>query len=201
MSETTNIFDLPTDPVTGGANNNIVITAQEMRQQPGQGQSATQVQGQGQGMSLDQSTINQIISGLQQATIAGATQLPSRDIPMNTNNITADPQVVPNYVPTPPQNREDYIKNEEQIVDLVNKYNKNTQVLDDMYNEVQTPLLIAILFFLFQLPFFRKFLYKYLPVLFSIDGNYNLNGFLFTSVLFGIVFHCLCKVTTYFSTF
>lgn len=193
MSETTNIFDLPTDPVTGGANNNIVITAQEMSKQPGQGQ--------GQGMSLDQTTINQIISGLQQATIAGATQLPSRDIPMNTNNITADPQVVPTYVPPPPQNREDYIKNEEQIVDMVNKYNKNTQVLDDMYNEVQTPLLIAILFFLFQLPFFRKFLYKYLPVLFSNDGNYNLNGFLFTSVLFGIVFHFLCKVTTYFSTF
>jgi hypothetical protein len=73
--------------------------------------------------------------------------------------------------------------------------------LDDMYNEIQTPLLIAVLYFLFQLPFFKKFLFKYLPFLFSSDGNYNLNGFLLTSIAFGILFHFLIKTTTYFGTF
>ena len=202
MSEATNIFDLPTDPVGGGnISNNISISTQEVinssipQQQQGQ-QSA--------GMTLDQTTINQIVSGLQQATLSGATQLPSRDIPMNTNGISHDPQVIPNYVPQPSPQNGDYIRNYEQTSDMVNNYNKgkqNSNSLDDMYNEIQTPLLISVLYFLFQLPFFKKFLFSYLPFLFSNDGNYNINGFLFTSLLFGIIFYILIKTTSYFGTF
>jgi len=198
MSDTTSILDLPTDPVGGGnVSNNIVMTASE----PAPQQQATQ---SGSGLALDQSTISQIINGIQQASITGATQLPSRDIPMNTNNISADPQVQPNYVPPPPQMHSDYIKNYEQTSDMVDKYNKNAQrvnSLDDMYNEIQTPLLLAVLYFLFQLPFFRKFLFTYFPVLFSNDGHLNINGFLFSSVLFGLIFYGLNKVTAHFGAF
>jgi len=197
MSEATNIFDLPTDPVGGNGSGNITINAQEgpSTQQPPSGQN---------GMTLHESTINQIVNGLQQAAMAGATQLPSRDIPINTTNISTDPQVIPNYVPPPPQHNTDYIRNYEQTSDMIQHYNRNKQMnnsLDDMYNEIQTPLLVAILFFLFQLPFFKKFLYTYLPFLFSNDGNYNLNGFLLTSVIFGMLFHFLIKTTGYFSAF
>jgi hypothetical protein len=194
MSDTTSILDLPTDPVGGGnVSNNIVMTASEPQQPQG-----------GSGLTLDQSTISLIVNGLQQASISGATQLPSRDIPMNTNNISADPHVQPNYVPPPPQMHSDYIKNYEQTTEMVDKYNKNAQhvnSLDDMYNEIQTPLLLAVLYFLFQLPFFRKFLYTYFPVLFSNDGNLNINGFLFSSVLFGLIFYGLNKVTSHFGAF
>jgi hypothetical protein len=202
MSEATSILDLPTDPVGGGSiSNNISISAQEMsKQQQTQGlQTAT-----ANGMTLDQGTISQIVSGLQQASITGATQLPSRDIPMTTSSLSSDPQTMPNYVPPPPPQHTDYIKNYERSSDMVKNYNKNTQInssLDEMYNEIQTPLLIAVLFFLFQLPFFKKFLYKYLPVLFSNDGNYNINGYLFTSVLFGLIFHGLLKLTGLFNKF
>ena len=184
MSDTTSILDLPTDPVGGGnVANNITITAQEKQMPPRQEAS---------GMSLDQTTINQIVNGLQQATLAGTTQLPSRDIPMTTSGLSADPQVMPNYVPPPPQQHQDYIKNYEQSSDMINAYNKGKQMndsLDDMYNEIQTPVLLAVLYFLFQLPFFKRFLYTYIPFLFSNDGNYNINGFLFISVLFGLLFH------------
>lgn len=196
MSEATNILDLPTDPIGGGnVTNNISMSAQESvnNQIPQQQQSS--------GMSLDQTTINQIVNGLQQATLSGATQLPSRDIPMNTIQLSNDPQIIPNYVPT--QNT-DYIKNYEQTSDMVNNYNKGKQMtssLDDMYNEIQTPLLIAVLYFLFQLPFFKKLLFSYMPFLFSNDGNYNINGFLFTSIVFGLLFHFLIKTTSYFGTF
>jgi hypothetical protein len=197
MSDATSILDLPTDPVGGGTiSGNISINAQERP-------TGQQFSGQS-GMTLDQTTISQIVNGLQQATLAGTTQLQSRDIPMTTSGISADPQVVPNYVPPPPQNAPDYIKNYENTNDMVNNYNRGKQLnssLDDMYNEIQTPLLVAILYFLFQLPFFKKFLFSYLPFLFSNDGNYNLNGFLFTSVVFGMLFHSLIKTTTYFSTF
>ena len=196
MSDSTSILDLPTDPVGGGnVSNNIIISAQESIQNQG-------VQGN-QSMSLDQTTINQIVNGLQQATLAGATQLPSRDIPMTTSSISVDPEVVPNYVPQPPSNQY-YIKNYEQPSDMVNNYNRGKQInnsLDDMYNEIQTPLLLSVLYFLFQLPFFRKFLFNYIPFLFSNDGNYNLNGYLFTSALFGLLFHLLMKTTSYFGTF
>jgi hypothetical protein len=194
MSDSTSILDLPTDPVGGGSiGGNIALTAQETNMQSNQ---------QPQGMTLDQTTISQIVNGLQQATLAGATQLPSRDIPMTTTSISADPQVMPNYVP-PPQ-MQDYIKNHEQTSDMINNYNKSKQMnssLDDMYNEIQTPLLLAVLYFLFQLPFFKRFLYTYIPFLFSNDGNYNINGLLLTSILFGMLFHLLMKTTSYFGTF
>jgi hypothetical protein len=198
MSDTTSILDLPTDPVGGGnVSNNIVMTASEAAPSQGQGQS-------GSSIALDQSTISQIVNGLQQASISGATQLPSRDIPMNTNNISVDPHVQPNYVPAPQPAHSDYIKTYENTSDMVDKYNKNAQrvnSLDDMYNEIQTPLLLAVLYFLFQLPFFRKFLFTYFPVLFSNDGNLNINGFLFSSVLFGLIFYGLNKITNHFGAF
>jgi hypothetical protein len=196
MSDSTSILDLPTDPVGGGnISNNISMSATEnVAQQSGQSSA---------GLSLDQSTISQIVSGLQQASITGVTQLPSRDIPMTTTGHSTDPQIQPNYVPQP-QNPVDYIKNYEESSDMVDEYNKNMSrqnSLDDMYNEIQTPLLLAVLYFLFQLPFFRKFLFSYFPILFSNDGNFNINGFMFSSVLFGLLFYTLNKVTNHFGAF
>jgi hypothetical protein len=195
MSDATSILDLPTDPVGGGnVANNITMTMQE---------KISQTQQTTPSMSLDQTTINQIVNSLQQATLAGATQLPSRDIPMTISGLSTDPQVMPNYVP-PPQQNNDYIKNYEQTSDMINNYNRGKQMndsLDDMYNEIQGPVLLAVLYFLFQLPFFKRFFYNYIPFLFSNDGNYNINGYLFTSVLFGVLFHLLMKTTSYFGTF
>lgn len=197
MSDSTSILDLPTDPVGGGnVSNNITMTASENIAIPNQMQPAG-------GLSLDQTTISQIVNGLQQASLAGATQLPSRDIPMTTTSHSNDAQVQPNYVPQPPANN-DYIKNFEQTSVMIDDYNRDARQqnsLDDMYNEIQIPLLLAVLYFLFQLPFFRKFLYHYFPILFSNDGNLNINGFLFSSVLFGLLFYILNKVTNHFSAF
>jgi len=202
MSDSTSILDLPIDPVGGGSvSNNISLNASEKMAM--QTQQTNQSPGN-LGMSLDQTTINQIVSGLQQASITGTTQLPSRDIPMTTSDRTIDPHVQPNYVPQTPPQHTDYIKNYEQSSDIINDYNKKYQQqnsLDDMYNEIQIPLLLAVLYFLFQLPFFRKFLFSYFPVLFSNDGNLNINGFLFTSVLFSLLFYTLNKVTNHFSVF
>ena len=192
MSDTTSILDLPTDPAGGNNNANVNIQASEMSKQ-----APTS-------MTLDQMTINQIVSGLQQASSTGATQLPSRDIAMMTNNITQDPYIQPNYIPPPPPTQNqmlDYTQPNEDPDDIVENYNSNKKYsdsLDDMYSEIQTPLLIAALYFLFQLPFFRKYLLSYFPILFSMDGNLNINGFLFMSALFGILFCLLNKITVQF---
>jgi len=195
MSDSTSILDLSTDPISGGnVNNNISVSATEIVQ-PSNPTSA---------ISLDQSVISQIVSGLQQASIAGATQLPSRDIPMNTVSYTSDPQIQPNYVPPPPPTNRDYINEYQESSEIIGNYNKNINnqnSLDDIYSEIQTPLLLAVLYFLFQLPFFRKFLFNYFPILFSKDGNLNINGFLFTSALFGLSFYSINKISYHFGAF
>jgi hypothetical protein len=188
MSDSTNILDLPTDPLGGNISNGLTMNAVE----------------QDSKLSLDQGTINQIVNSLQQASINGGTQLSSRDIPMTTTGHSTDPEVRPNYIPPPPQQNMDYIQNYDQAPDMINTYGrklKNNNSLDEIYNEIQTPLLIAVLYFLFQLPFFRKFLFSYFPILFSIDGNLNINGFLFTSVLFGLIFYFFNKISQYFNAF
>ena len=198
MSDSTSILDLPTDPVGGGnVSNNISLTATENNIVQPQIPSSNS-------LSLDQTTISQIVNGLQQASISGITQLSSRDIPMNTTNISTDPQIQPNYIPPTPVNNIDYIKNYEESSDIVNQYEKNMSrqnSIDEMYNEIQTPFLLIVLYFLFQLPIVKKILYSYFPVLFSKDGNLNLNGLLFTSILFGLIFYILNKITEQFAVF
>lgn len=201
MSDTTSIMDLPTDPTGGGSiGGNISLSANEQISN-GQAQFGGGG-GSGNGVSLDQSTINQIVTGLQQAGSTGATQLPSRDIPRSTENIMHDPQVQPNYIP--PASNNDYISQEEENDDIIRNYNKNAKYgdsLDQLYEEIQVPLLIAVMYFLFQLPIFRRYLYKFFPALFSKDGNINLYGFVFTSALFGILYYMLSKISQHFSRF
>ncbi len=138
-------------------------------------------------LPLDQSTISQLVSGLQQTR--GATQLPSRDIPVDTTPVVVDEQTQPNFVPSSSLEK-DYIEEYQE-----DEPETNTNNLDDLYDEIQTPLLLAVLFFVFQLPIFKKYLFRYFPVLFSGDGNLNINGFLFNSALFGLVYYSYTKLT------
>jgi len=196
-SDTTNIHDLPLDPA-GGGNNGVAFSANEIpvqlhAQGPGQAQNAN-------GMSLDQNTINQIISGIQQA--GGVTQLPSRDIPMNTDSITQDPNIQPNYIP--PSSNQDYISSHPENDEIIDEYYNNSKrsgTLDEIYDQLQTPLLLAVLYFLFQLPVIKKALFKYLPFLFSTDGNSNIQGLLFMSISYGLFYYITSKIMVNFNTF
>jgi hypothetical protein len=144
-------------------------------------------------LPLDQSTISQLVSGLQQTR--GATQLQSRDVPIDTTPVIVDEQTQPNFVPVATSSMDkDYIEEYQQDDD--NDQMSTTNNLDDLYNEIQTPLLLAVLFFVFQLPIFKKYLFRYFPILFSGDGNMNINGFLFNSALFGLVYYSYKKLTS-----
>jgi hypothetical protein len=154
-------------------------------------------------ISRFETTINQIISGINNASVNGSTQLPSRDIPRNTDAIMQDPQIQPNYIPEQKQ-MNDYINDYEKNEEIIKNYNRSEKTynsLDEMYSEIQLPLLISVLYFLFQLPIFRKVIFKYFPILFMKDGNFNINGYLFTSVIFGFLFYLLSKVIIHASNF
>jgi len=195
LTDTTSILELPTDPSVGGNNISLKVT-ESYNHNP------VNISQPNNSSSLDQTTIHQIVNGLQQASSTGATQLPSRDIPRNTDNLTQDPYIQPNYIA--PEKNNDYIQQMQENEDIVYKYNKNkknSDSLDDVYNEVQTPFLLAVLYFMFQLPFFRKFLFNYIPMLFLKDGNLNLNGYIFTSGMFGLAYYILNKIMIQFNAF
>lgn len=199
MSEinTTSINDLPTDPSGGGSvggNVNLVINESS-------GNNIAQPSGPTNSLSLDQITISQIVNGLQQASLAGATSLPSRDIPLHTEQLTKDAQIQPNYIPPPPAGPRDYIN---ETDDDINNYYKNEKMensLDTLYDELQAPLLLAVLYFLFQLPIFKKSVFRYLPFFCHTDGNYNFNGLIFSCALFGFIYYSLSKTVKHFSKF
>jgi hypothetical protein len=189
MANTTNINELPLNPIGGGDNNEIKMVATDIQQQQQQPSSSGPTQ-----MTLDQSTINQIVSGLQAASVTGLTQLPSRDIPRTTDHITQDPNIQQNYIPPPASN--DYIKESMTSDEMIYQHEKNKQKEQEsekLYDELQTPLLLAVLYFLFQLPVVRKMLLQYLPVLFSSDGNININGLGFMSISFGLCYYFINK--------
>ena len=143
---------------------------------------------------LSQQSIQQIVAGLQQAQ--GSTGLPIRDLPTNNAHITQDEQIKPNYVPKPENTN--YIENDQEFESLIqqSKNKKGEQDrLDVLYDELQTPIIVMILFFFSQLPIFQKTLAKNLPSLFTRDGNPSFSGYLFKTVVFGIVFYGITKLT------
>jgi hypothetical protein len=144
---------------------------------------------------LSQDSIHQIVQGLQQAQ--GGTSLPSRDIQSNTNHIVKDEQVKPNFVPQTENNQ--YIEEESTTMEnMLNENKKKKQQidrLDSLYEELQTPLLTSVLFFIFQLPYFQKNLIKYAPSLFNRTGNYNFTGYMAKTFIFGLSVYGLSKLT------
>jgi len=125
-------------------------------------------------------------------------RLPSRDIPQDTSNHIQDEQVKANYIPKV-RFEEDYVRKQEDMTERnLREYeekNKNEKKLDILMNELQTPILIAILFFFFQIPlvntFFKRF--SFLSI-YNSDGNYNFNGLLLKSIIFGSVYYVVMKV-------
>ena len=147
---------------------------------------------------LSQESIHQIVQGLQQA--GNSTLMPNREIPTNNSHITQDEAIKPNFIPK--SQNENYIE-EENSMDSLIQQNKNQKVeqdrLDLMYEELQIPLLVMILFFFFQLPIFQKTLTKYAPSLFSRDGNPTFSGYFVKTLMFGITFYVITKITNQLS--
>jgi hypothetical protein len=168
-------------------------------QYPQQGQGQGQGQGHPQQGQQQPNVINELVNGLQRASASGLTNLPSRDIPMNTSGMMNDAQVKPNYVPNNYRKEDDdYIgQHEDEEETNEARYNNHVASVDSMeniYKLIQVPLLVGILYFAFQLPVFRKYMLKYIPSIFSGDGNYNIRGLVFVSALFGAGYFGLTRV-------
>jgi len=145
-----------------------------------------------------QKHINGLVTGIQQASMAGLTELPSRDIPQIRQQLTQDEQSRVNYIP---EKSQDYIgnvpANDAIIKEQQTRHNKSDS-LDTLYERFQTPILVAILYFLFQLPIVKNGLLRFIPSLFNKDGNPHLSGYLSQSISFGMIYDILINLVHYF---
>ena len=215
MSDTTSIDDLPTASGQNAntQNQNVVIQKAEpgaMSYSPNvpdlaplQQQQQQQQHNQGPPLNPNQQPnqklMNELVSGVQRASMTGMTALPSRDIPRDTSGMMQDAQVQPTYVPQP-QRHVDYIQDHETSSTLERVMHQNMRganradTLETFYEEIQSPLMLAILYFAFQLPAVKRYMFRYLPsALFSADGNANLTGLIATSAMFGFAFYTVQK--------
>lgn len=211
---TTSLMELPIDPAIGGGGggggghggNGMQLNAVDLYMQQDNNDYQDMLGGghnDNEGGNLDEKTISLVVNGLQQAIMSGSTQLKSRDIPSMTQPYTQDAQIQPTYLP--PFKNQDYIQDMElsnqEMIKKYQKKEKQSQQWDELYDEIQIPLLLCIIYFIFQLPFFNKYLFQHFPSLFFVDGNLNIHGFLFKSALFGVLYYILMKVMNIFQTY
>ena len=198
MSGTTNISELPNQH----SQNNVVLNVKE---QPIQQQSYTpQVQSQAPQNTMVQQPMMQQQQMLPQQGMLPQqpqqTNLQNRDIPQTTEHFNQQDQIRPNYVPE--NEMDDYIGDEDTLHSMMqqNRQQENKRDrMDMLYDELQGPVMVMILFFLFQMPFVKKLLVKQIPTLFSADGNYTLTGYIATTVMFGGAYFGLNKAISYMS--
>jgi hypothetical protein len=189
MADTTSLNDLPTDPVSGGGEQNVVLQTSEKSNQYDPNSAAPTVGSE----IADQKMMNEVVTGIQQANASGGLELPSRDIPTNTVHF-ADEAIQPNYVPQKEQ--EDYIQNTDTEQEILARRMKNRDSRDSLeilYDEFQVPIIIGLLYFIFQLPVVRSKLTTLIPALFNKDGNPNLSGYIFNSIFFAVLYYVISK--------
>ena len=197
---TTSLDSLP----MGDSNENITIKTEEKNvvidnkmQELQQQRDADINQKPSRTPSMD---VNEFVSGLQKATSSGMTQLPSRDIPIDQNAVLKDEQVKPNFVPE--GSPTDYItehQTSEEIIKQNAKKQKSADNLDIIFSELSLPLMIAVLYFMYQLPVVRRAFLKTLPMCYSKSGELKLTGYLVNSIVFGAIIYLISKVMSQLS--
>uniref|UniRef100_A0A6C0HCL8 Uncharacterized protein n=1 Tax=viral metagenome TaxID=1070528 RepID=A0A6C0HCL8_9ZZZZ len=184
------------------------ISAQNPIMPPPQQPNVQQMQQMNQMEYSAQPPARQYLSEQQQMEIQNMQQmrLPSRDIPLDTTNYQNDEEIQANYIPKPKITK-DYLKDYEETSEKrireheEKKYRENK--LDTILTDIQTPILIAFLFFFFQLPIINTFIFKRFSFmnLYNEDGNFNFSGLVFKSIFFGSVFYSIQKAMTFISEF
>jgi|UniRef100_A0A6C0H2Z5 hypothetical protein len=131
-------------------------------------------------------------------------RLPSRDIPRDTTDYTHDDAIQANYIP---KNRveKDYVREYEDMTERnLREYEdkkRKEKSMDNLINQLQIPIMIALMYLVFQLPIINTIIFKRFSMfaIYDNDGNFNFYGLLFKSALFGWVYYMIQYMTNFLS--
>jgi len=141
--------------------------------------------------------MNEVIHGVQRASANGMTMIPTRDIPMNQMALTHDDQIKPNYIPPMDPNEHDYIREHSSMSEIVRDNARSQNRMDSLeaiYYDFQIPILLGVMYFIFQMPVFRAQLLHFIPSLFGSDGNFNMIGLAGTSAMFAVCYFIIITI-------
>ncbi len=127
---------------------------------------------------------------MQQYIPQGNTELPARDIPQHTAAHTIDPTTMPSYLPSQgPQ----YIADPQYASAPTNP--KQYEISD----EFKIPILLFVLYYLFQLPLVNTMILRIFPDMLNATGHLTSTGTIVKSMLFGAFYYIFIKGLIYFS--
>lgn len=156
----------------------------------------------GSSAPMDQRLLQELVSGVQRASSAGMTALPTRDMPLNSLSMQHDEQIKPNYIPqshskAAGDDSDDYIKRYETSDDVRTNNRRSQNRMDSLeaiYTEFQMPILLGVLYFIFQMPVLRMHMLNFIPALFNKDANLNLIGLVAMSSAYAIAYYAITKL-------
>ena len=125
-------------------------------------------------------------------------ELPQRDLPQNTINISNDPEVMQNYM----HQRPGYINNNINNEMLHNINGQKQTVLsnnDAIYDELKTPLLVCILYFIYSLKSATLFMKNNMPFIYDEKDEIKKGGLFLKTMLFGVIFFTIQKGISHLS--
>ena len=107
-----------------------------------------------------------------------------------------------NYIPPIPDSAKrtsEYVKQYDEATER--KIEAHAEVkhkqsrMDFLIEQGQIPILVAILFFIFNMPIVNTYIFKHLSFLaiYDNDGNFNLYGLLLKSIMFGSLFYSMSQ--------
>jgi hypothetical protein len=141
----------------------------------------------------------------QQQQDAPQYRLPSRDIPRNTDGYMQDIEITPNYIPAP-KLTSDYIRDfqddEEKSIKNHKEKRHRERLMDTLLTEIQIPIFIGILFFVFQMPLIDALIFKKFSFMriYNEDGNFNFYGLFVKSIMFGFSYTVLTRALEFISS-
>ena len=125
--------------------------------------------------------------------------LPPRDMPMDPTQYTIDANVQPNYIPPIPQEKVQttnefmrrYEEEKGRELKSHDEKKKKKSKKDEIIEQSQVPIFVAVLFFLFNMPFINQLIFKRLAFLqiYDTEGHLNTYGLFLKSASFGLIYY------------
>ena len=138
---------------------------------------------------IDEGQIRQLVSGIQEASIKGATRLRSSDIPSDMLEIMTDAQTIPvTLSPIHQSTTPTHQDHLETSTDIGVGSNVTTSIV---MKELKIPLLVGILSCIFHIPFVTAYVKNKCSWVYLADGSVSWWGYIVFIGIVGIIFYIL----------